>query len=135
MARRITKGQKIGSAIVFFGGGAGMALKWIFGKPKPKSLIEKSLQLQLEEAERKRDYEILSEQLEDAWAKRFSGNVADSNNYFPESFMANLINVRAEVLRKVAAHMGDDRISRFRDFKGDYVYRVISGLPKPRQRG
>jgi hypothetical protein len=81
------------------------------------------------------DYETLSEQLEDAWAKHFSGNVADSNNHFPESFMASLISVPEEVLRRVAAHMGDDRISRIRSPKGDRLYRVISGLPKARPRG
>jgi hypothetical protein len=82
----------------------------------------------------KRDYEILSEQLEDAWAKFTVKNVGSVNNYFPEPFMANLISVPLEVFRRVAAHMGDERISWTRDNKGERIYRIISGLPKPRPR-
>jgi hypothetical protein len=82
----------------------------------------------------KHDYEILSEQLEDAWAKFTVENVGSVNNYFPEPFMANLIRVPVEVFRRVAAHMGDERISWTRDNKGERIYRIISGLPKPRPR-
>jgi hypothetical protein len=108
-----------------------------FIHPAGFSLLVKEIAAAPKEPKKgKRDYESLSEQLEDAWAKHFSENVAaNSNNHFPESFMASLINVPAEVLRRVAAHMGDDRISRIRSPKGDRLYRVISGLPKTRQRG
>ena len=43
--------------------------------------------------------------------------------------MANLINVRVEEFRKVAAYMGEDRIGRI-TVNGESLYRVFSESPQ-----
>lgn len=97
-------------------------------------LMKPSVALPTERKRGKRDYDHLSSELEDAWAKYTTENVGSINNYFPEPFLANLIHVPVDVFRKVAAHMGDDRISGIRGLKGERVYRIISGRPKSRPR-
>ena len=117
--------QKIIGAIVFLVGGVGVFMNWLFRRPKPKSVVERLSQFQLEEAETKCKYDTLSEQLEFAWTKYATQNVAANNDYFPEAFVANLINVRVEEFRKVAAYMGEDRIGRI-TVNGESLYRVFS---------
>lgn len=114
--------------------GVPKVLNRLFRKPQPKSAAERLAQIQLEEAESDRKLEILSAQLEHAWARYATENVAANNDYFPETFVANLINVRVEEFRKVAAHMGEDRIDRITGVNGEYLYRVVSGRAKPRTR-
>ena len=45
--------QKIIGAIVFLVGGVGVFMNWLFRRPKPKSVVERLSQFQLEEAETK----------------------------------------------------------------------------------
>jgi hypothetical protein len=113
--------------------GVPKVLNRLFRKPQPQSAAERLAEFQLEEAESKRKIEILSDQLELAWARYATENVAANNDYFPEPFVANLINVRVEEFRKVASHMGEDRIDRI-SVNGEYLYRVVSGLAKSRAR-
>lgn len=106
----------------------------LFPRPSFTLITKPCITLLTQQENGKRDYDALSEQLEDEWAKFTVKNVGSVNNYFPESFMAKFINVPVEVFRKVAAHMGDDRINSIRGSKGERVYRVVSGLPKARPR-
>jgi hypothetical protein len=106
----------------------------LFAPASFRLILKSGITLPTEQKNGKPDYDALSEQLEDAWAKFTVKNVGSVNNYLPEPFMAKLINAPVEVFRRVAAHMGDARISWIRDSEGERVYRIISGLPKPRPR-
>jgi hypothetical protein len=111
-----------------------LAEDMILGSTDFTLVVKEVVETTAQQQRGKRDFESLADRLEDAWFKHFACNVADSNNYFPELFMANLIKVRPEDLRKVAASMGDERIRWIWNDKGDRLYRVVSGTPRARPR-